>query len=386
MTTFGHLPMPSIGTKVISASGKIFYSWFIGVNTGTKIYDTVTQTWSSTPSSFGNINIGTKLINPTYTYPVNEERFEIYDVSTGTSTTHNVPESRAFIQYDITGSKVVFAGGFYPDYSKPGASKRIDIYDNASNSWSSVTYDSSSRAMKMAAIGNKVFFAGGYTSVSLDSVYQVDDDGNGDWIHPTHGLAKMDIYDIVSNTWSTRQLSEPGNNFVTAKVGNKLLFFHNNSTKIDIYDAITNSWFVQDKPDQSGWGYDQSGRQRTHVVGSKVLLTNLWSDKVGIYDVTTNSWSMKQMLKPNGQTDYLVAVAQNKVLFFYVFDYEGHSTAVDIYYASTNSWCHGELNRSLVRSAIGVAGNKIYIAGGNTKTNPQGVYDQLLDNIWIFNF
>ena len=189
----------------------------------------------------------------------------------------------------------------------------------------------------------------------------------------------MDIYDMSSRSWSVGQLGEAEGSIMTAKVGNKLLFFHTGSTKIDIYDASTDTWSVEQKNDRSYWA-------RTHTVANKVLLTSLWSDKVGIFDVTNNSWSAAQMSKPNAQTDYLVGIVQNKILFFYVFDYEGHSTAIDTYDASTNSWCHGELNRSLVRSGIGVAGNKIYIAGGITKSNPNNSYDQFIDNIWIFNF
>jgi len=377
MTTMGHLSVPGMGTQIVSAGSKIFISSYTGSAGYTDIYDTISHTWSTSVEWFGNINIGTKLLNATYTYPVNEERFEFYDAATGLRNTHVVPEARAFIQSDITGNKVIFAGGIYPDYS--GDSKRIDIYDNSNDSWTLINYDSSSRYMTMAAISNKIFFAGGYYRIRMDTLVQsCDDDGtNCNWYHPSYPIPKMDIYDMLTRTWSVRDLSGVGN-LTTAKVGNKLLFFHGFSRLIDIYDASTDTWSLGEKSELLGW-------TRAHAVGNKVLLTNR-SNKVGIFDVTTNSWSTAQMPKPNNQTDYLVATVQNKILFFYVYDHENDSKAIDIYDASSNTWCHGQLNRSLVRSAIGVAGNKIYIAGGITKTNPNGVYNQFLDNIWLFNF
>jgi hypothetical protein len=380
LTTFGHLSSPANGTQVISASSKIFFSWYDGNSSGTNVYDTISRTWSTTSQWVGNINIGIKLMEATYTYPGDIERFQVYDASSGSVNMHEVPEARAFIQHDITGNKVIFAGGFYPDYSIPDASKRIDIYDNASNSWSLVNYDSASRSTGIAAFDNKIFLFGSYIRVRLDTlICGFDDDGTYYCYNPSYADTKMDIYDMSTKIWSVKYLSEAKGNIKIAKLDNKLYFFQSYSPKIDVYDASTNKWTVEIKNDESDWS-------RIHVVGDKILLTKFWSNQVGVYDVTTHVWSIKQLARPNAQTDYLVAIAGNKALFFYVFDYEDRSTAIDTYDATTNTWCHGELSRSLLRSAIGVAGNKIYIAGGTTRTNPNGTYNQFLDNIWIFNF
>jgi len=380
LITFGHLSSPAIGTQLVSASSKIFFSWYDVNSSGTNVYDTITKTWTATRQGVGNINVGNKLIEATYTFPVNNEIFEVYDVASNSRTNHTVPEARAFIQHDLTENKLIFAGGFYPDYSIPGASKRIDIYDNASNSWSLVNYDSASRSTGIAAFDNKIFLFGSYVRVRLDTlICGLDDDGNYSCHHPSYPDPKMDIYDMSTNTWSTKYLTEAKGNIRTAKLGNKLYLFQSNSSKIDVYDASTQSWTVEVKNDEFDWS-------RIHVVGNKVLFTGFWSNRVGLYDVITHNWSIKQMAKPNAQTDYLVASAGNKILFLYVFDYEDISTAIDTYDANTNTWCHGELSQGLVRSAIGVAGNKIYIAGGVTKTKPGAFSDKFLDDIWIFSF
>ena len=91
------------------------------------------------------------------------------------------------------------------------------------------------------------------------------------------------------------------------------------------------------------------------------------------------------MSHPNNQTDYWVASAGNKIVFFNVFDNESNSRRLEIYDALTNTWSTAELNRGLVRSGIISAGNQIYIAGGII-----GDYGNLgnnfLDDVWLFQF
>src|SRR5436190_9298211 len=53
--------------------------------------------------------------------------------------------------------------------------------------------------------------------------------------------SRVDIYDLSTDTWSQRELSQPGL-FVSAIVNNKVWFVTPSSNQIDIYDPITNSW------------------------------------------------------------------------------------------------------------------------------------------------
>ena len=83
-----------------------------------------------------------------------------------------------------------------------------------------------------ATAGNKILFAGGYTNT-------------------TPGLAqnssRVDIYDMISKTWSTAELSQPRHIMAAVTSGSKIFFAggYNNgisSSRVDIYDASTNSW------------------------------------------------------------------------------------------------------------------------------------------------
>jgi len=387
MTPFGHLSQAGIGS-IVSAGSKIFFSGYLanGANNEvTDIYDTVAQTWSTSNLAFGNINLGNKLLSSTYNYPINQQLFKVYDASTGSFTTHITPEARAFISHTVAGSKIIFAGGFNPDSAYTTSSKRLDIYDAASNSWSLVNFNNARGGMAVESLGNKIFFAGGL-QVRYDSLVQsCDDNGNNCVIVPAIvPVSRIDIYDLSTNSWSVANLSEPRSGITTAVVGNKILFAGGGaSTRVDIYDVSTDSWSTAQLSDHI---YDQSDRKRAHVIGNKVLFTRLWSKTVDIYDAGNNSWSTAQMSQTNGQTDYEVAIKGNKIVFFTVFDLEGISKNIDIYDATTNTWCHTVLNRSLTRSGIITVGNKVYIAGGFAKSNPNGVYDQVIDDIWILDF
>jgi len=387
MTSFGHLSQEGMG-GIVSAGSKIFFSGYLanGANNGvTDIYDTVTQTWSTSNLGFGNINLGNKLFSSTYNYPINQQLFNIYDASTGSFTTHIAPEARAFIRHTVSGNKIVFAGGFNPDSAYGTSSKRLDIYDALSNSWSSVNFNEARGDMAVESFGSKIFFAGGY-QVRYDSLVQVcDDNGNNcDLVPAIVPVTRIDIYDLSTNSWSVANLSEPRAGITTSVVGNMILFAGGGgSTRVDIYDASTNNWSTAQL---SSYIYDQLGRKRAHVVGNKVLFTRLWSATVDIYNAENNSWSTAQMSQPNGQSDYEVATKGNKIVFFTVFDLEGVSKNIDIYDAATNTWCHAVLSRNLTRSGIISTGNKVYIAGGFTKSNPNGVYDQVIDDIWVFDF
>jgi N-acetylneuraminic acid mutarotase len=84
--------------------------------------------------------------------------------------------------------------------------------------------------LAVASAANKILFAGGYS-------------GNNPWQY----YSRVDIFDIVANSWSTAELSQPRARMTTAVSGNKIFFAGgsynaNESSRIDIYDAVNNTW------------------------------------------------------------------------------------------------------------------------------------------------
>ena len=105
--------------------------------------------------------------------------------------------------------------------------------------------------ISVGSVGDKILFAGGAGEFGVSS--------------------RIDIYDVITQTWSTAELSEPRFNMGVATLGSKIFFAggetfdslppHDFFSNVDIYDASTNTWSVAHfkcTPDQ---GSRSSGRQ-----------------------------------------------------------------------------------------------------------------------------
>ena len=85
--------------------------------------------------------------------------------------------------------------------------------------------------ISVGAAGNKILFAGGAGEFGVSS--------------------RVDIYDVVTRTWSTTELSKPRYNMGVATLGNKIFFAGGETfdalppndcfSDVDIYDASTNA-------------------------------------------------------------------------------------------------------------------------------------------------
>jgi len=400
MTPFEHLPSAGGVVHTAAAGNKILFVRYTDNGT-VDIYDTTTHGWttvSNMNSAYSHsyndnaTTIGNKIIfsAPNYTYGqnFNGQLINIYDASANAWTTNILPEGRGEGYTNaVIDSKVFYVGGYVVD--SPYVSKKIDIYDASSNSWTSANFPNARVGMKAASIGNKILFAGGYIT-RYDSLVSVCDDygNNCDSTPAVVASDKVDIWDVSTKTWSSAQLSEPRGIMATAVVENKIVFASgknnsgNTSAKADIYDAATNSW---SSANLSAMGNGVIG---AYSVGNKVLVTYLVSDKIDIYDAANNSWSITQMpqsLASSAQERIKAAVIGNKIVFYTIFTTESDSRNVDMYDASTNTWCHALLSKRHVRAGVISYGGRIYIAGGYTDTNCC-TYDTPLDMIWLFKF
>src|SRR4030095_229123 len=132
----------------------------------------------------------------------------------------------------------------------------------------------------VASAGNKIIFAGGFT------VYGYT---------PSSNISRVDIYDVITNSWSTAELSQPRSRIRTAVLGNKVFFaggsasIEKYSARVDIYDVATNTWT---KTELSSGAIFSTGA----AAGDKVLFAGGFreygpSKKVDIYNVSTNTWT-----------------------------------------------------------------------------------------------
>ncbi len=212
------------------------------------------------------------------------------------------------------------------------------------------TLSKSRSDVSVATAGNKILFAEG-TSGDLPS--------------------SVDIYDIITKSWSTAELSEARMGIGTVTVGNKILFaggaksfdydqgYNNFSKRVDIYDVSNNSWTRTELPEA---GYFLYGIAT--VAGNRAFFYSGHADPVYVYDVFAKSWSTAQLSEPRA---YLAATSVgSKILIAGGFNYNGDSKKVDIYDASTDSWSVDTLSeaRSFLKAAT--LKNKAFFAGGQS--------------------
>jgi Kelch motif len=242
------------GIAVGALNGKVFfaggYTGPSGASTVVNIYDSASGKWSSANLSvprfgFAVASAGTKIIfagGSTYNtgaFNFNEtpsNAVDIYDVSSNTWTTSQLPEAKNFLAAASLGSKIVFAGGF----NGSGYSSEADIYDVNTNTWSSAQMSQARGFLAGAAAGDDIIFGGGEITGYF----------------PT---STVDIYNIKTGAWSSDALSV-GRSFLAATAVGNLVFFGGGessagqgipltssgvpSTVVDIYNTSTGKWLT----------------------------------------------------------------------------------------------------------------------------------------------
>jgi N-acetylneuraminic acid mutarotase len=164
----------------------------------------------------------------------------------------------------------------------------------------------------VAAAGNKIVFAGAELSGWPQS----------------YGSSRVDIYDMVTQTWSTAELRERRSGMAAVAAGNKIFF--------------------------------AGGR-----LGDGSFDT--YYSTVEIYDVSTNTWSVASLSEPRS---YIAAAAVGNKVFFAGGEKDMNyntSTTVDIYDLSANNWSTATLSEARANISAVTVNSKIYFAGGNTQ-------------------
>lgn len=320
-------------------------------------------------------------------------------------------QARGGMAVATAGTKILFAGGWlWPAKGSVASSSivpYVDIYDTATQTWSTTNLDTLRTNIAAVAAGNKVFFAGG--SRFNDS--------------PEEQLfATVDIYDVLTNSWTVASLSEPRAYIGAAAVGNRVLFaggkkdiYSNPSNRVDIYDLSSNTWSTATLSEGRSYIAAVTVDNKAYFAGGYTedrYYTNS-SRTIDIYNDRTNSWSAHHLLEPKGmcsgitagnniywagglmgiekatcsveimntstqvsQVDYLsrptswvtvhgenVVVKDNKILYFRYADTDDVSR-FDIYDIATGGWSIGVLPKSIRGASVIAVNNTVYIAGG----------------------
>jgi len=217
--------------------------------------------------------------------------------------------------------------------------------------------------MTVASAGNKIVFAGAALSVVEGSPVR------------EYGSSRVDIYDVVAETWTTAELSKQRSDIAAVAAGNKIFFaggrlgdgaFDQLFSTVDIYDVVSNSWSVA-----------SLSQPRAYIsaaaVGDKVLFAGGekdWnyntSEVVDIYNLSTNGWSVAYLSEARA---YISGVTAGNRVYFAGGQredrwYADPSNVIDIYDAGTNNWSVSHLLVHTVAYSSIHVDNKIYWAGG----------------------
>ena len=291
-------------------------------------------------------------------------RVDIYDVSAQTWSTAELSIPRYEISTVACANKVFFAGGT----TASGWSSRVDIYDVSTQAWSTAELSEPRTFIVAATTGNKVFFAGGCSNYPFY------------WSAVTN---KIDIYDLSTNTWSVKILSETKIGFTATMAGSKIYFAggwnlnpnvsNSTSANIDIYDDATGTWSTSTLNVAKGFHVGIFKNGKMYWAGGMTYIDepwfggNVYTCQVEIRDLNTGSSEAEYLFNPAyweinyGQN---AVVKDNKIIFFR-HDGGVNANKFDIYDTNVNTWSIGILPDPIpVGSSVICVNNIIYVAGG----------------------
>jgi len=210
--------------------------------------------------------------------------------------------------------------------------------------------------MAVAAVGNKVFFAGGSSIWPAGSPNE------------THRISsRIDIYDLLSKTWTTAELSEPRKELTAAVIGNKILFAggRNNSdyqasSVVDIYNAEMDNWTTTNLSSPA------IGLSSITVNGKAYFSFSYYGlsgTSLGIFDAATNSWNTIKLVE--GKVYIPIGTSNGKIAFVGgMLGWFEHSKLIEILDVATKTWTYTYMEEDLMWESILSFDNYLYSAGG----------------------
>ena len=210
--------------------------------------------------------------------------------------------------------------------------------------------------------------------------------------------SRVDIWDLLLNTWSTAELSEARYGMASAVLGNKVYFaggyselHHTTSDRVDVYDVVLNTWSTATLGEKGAFKIGAAA-------GNKVLFAGGFGEgggsgsesiRVDILNAETNTWSATTLAGRSyaaalgitatviGSNIYLAGATGDWI----GWDFGGeYSSTINIYNTVTDSWSVSNLREE--RGAMGgiAIGNNNYWAGGrelsfNQKNIPSDIFE-----------
>ncbi|MFY7839243.1 MAG: PKD domain-containing protein [Lacibacter sp.] len=219
----------------------------------------------------------------------------------------------------------------------------------------------------VAAVGNKILFAGGVP---------VPAGPGSDKFSST-----VNIYDLVTNSWSVANLSQARSGMAVATMGTKVFFAGGKgilpsgniglTSRVDIYDAVADTWSTMEMP--------HANELLTALVsGNKlVIVGGYFAD---VYDAGNKRWTTTNFNQPR----YLITANNVKGKLYFAGGVTNKSTLtptdrIDIYDPATDSWSVSQLSKPKYGMA-GLVVRSLTWAGGiisGTSSNEVEMFDPI---------
>jgi hypothetical protein len=229
----------TLGTKIFFAGGKKGNDMDGTVTSRVDIYDASTGNWSTAELSQARIGIAAATLGDlvffaggSYGERNASDRVDIYNNATNAWSTITLSDARSYLEATVVGDKVYFAGGISPSVTSHAyPSKRIDVFDRASGNMTIATDLAEGKGhFASIAAGNKIFWAGGWKQ-NADGFFINSD--------------RVEIRDIGTSISTYTCLSGPSSHFNAVLRGDEIVFYTAPPTRsIDIYNVVTGTWSV----------------------------------------------------------------------------------------------------------------------------------------------
>ncbi|HEX6849617.1 MAG TPA: kelch repeat-containing protein [Chitinophagaceae bacterium] len=292
-------------------------------------------------------------------------KVDMYDIANNTWSASERPWASSIsgsgdfgMAVAVAGSKVFFAGGDNLMGCTDWYGRISLTYDAATNQWDSL--DNSpvlGLGIAGASVGNKILFAGGTQGGYGNSITQ-----------------EVSIYNLSTNSWSSASLSEGRhgghaaiavNNNVYIIGGEGLNAF---SSTMDIYDNVSNAWSTLSLQKARAYFGAIAVNNKLYVAGGrKQSGDNSAICEVEIIDLNTGTSVIEYLSRPAkwymnlGQN---IVLKDNKIIFLR-FDGGTDADKFDIYDINTNTWSIGVLPQAIPEDAsVFSVNNTVFVAGG----------------------
>ena len=199
------------------------------------IYDVSTEAWTTTemPESLHFTNnrqaavVGNKVFFAGSHDQEWMDKVYIYDLVTNSWTSAPTSVSRSGLATAVSGNQVFFAGGF----TGTSTSEKVDVYEAATGTWSIEHLSLGRSEIKAIYLNDKIFFAGGISTDDLFRYYG--------------GPFTVDIFNKLTKKWDKAILSPLLNTFSNAvSFDQKALFF--SDKQVYVYNDGSHSWHIAD--------------------------------------------------------------------------------------------------------------------------------------------